>query len=570
MGTRVYKYGLVPIGYQPKETIEELYRANKLWNALVQINRENLAKWDDARCRVSEEYRSKLDELDSIKECITQAYDALRAARQEEGTKDESNPRLKVERAVIERLKADKKVIESDLDRLRKEANKQVDTKTLNDEFRAECNRAKSVWESGVYSVTGDAILDYFKTAKKEAQKKGRKPKIQKFDGTGYYAIRFRRTGAKVDGISVDDLMQGNFESKPRLKVLSTDHSRKKPRIRVSCAMTAGRTKAQHEFDWIYHRPLPPDAQIQNGKILRTRTGDKFRYDLVLTIKVPEPKTLNPSDLKGVIGFRKLNGNLLIGTVKSDNPTEAAQALLAPQSVVSAMEHVQKLQGELDDSAADLGRVLTPKLKEERLAEDHPNFRLWRSIVKLRSNETLSYEKAYKFARMLQRLPDLFSNDINNLVHQWWRGNSRKYREIHNPRKKQLTHSKHYYREIAAAVVAQKKLIVLEDINLNDFAETRDKDTKRSNQARAQRFSADLSEFRDAIKNAVDREGVPYKWVHPAYTSKMCSACGELNRNLKSEKEWTCPMCGVVHDRDENAALNLIKLGKIHLEEVKK
>lgn len=249
-----------------------------------------------------------------------------------------------------------------------------------------------------MYSVTGDAILDCFKTAKKEAQKKGRKPKIHKFDGTGYYAIRFHRTGAKVDGISVDDLMQRNFGSKPRLKVLSTDHSRKKPRIRVSCVMTAGRTKAQriaHEFDWIYHRPLPPDAQIQNGKILRTRTGDKFRYDLVLTIKVPEPKTLNPSDLKGVIvidiGFRKLNGNLLIGTVKSDNPTEAAQALLAPQSVVSAMEHVQKLQGELDDSAADLGRVLTPKLKEEPLAEDHPNYRLWRSIVKLRSNETLSY-----------------------------------------------------------------------------------------------------------------------------------------------------------------------------------
>ena len=234
------------------------------------------------------------------------------------------------------------------------------------------------------------------------------------------------------------------------------------------------------------------------------------------------------------------------------------------------MEHVQKLQGELDDTAADLGRVLTLKLKEEPLAKDHPNYRLWLSIVKLRSNETLSYEKAYNFARMLQRLPDLFSNDINNLVHQWWRGNSRKYREIHNLRKKQLTHRKHYYRETAAALVAQKKLIVLEDINLNDFAETRNKDTKLSNQARAQRFSAALSEFRDAIKNAADREGVPYKWVDPAYTSKMCSACGELNRSLKSEKEWTCPMCGVVHDRDENAALNLIKLGKIHLEEVKK
>lgn len=53
-----------------------------------------------------------------------------------------------------------------------------------------------------------------FQDSQKEAQKKGRKPKIHKFDGTGYYAIRFRRPGAKVDGISVDDLMQGNFESK--------------------------------------------------------------------------------------------------------------------------------------------------------------------------------------------------------------------------------------------------------------------------------------------------------------------------------------------------------------------
>ena len=68
METRVYKYGLVPIGYPPEETIQELYRANKLWNNLVQINRENQAKWDDERCSVSEDYRSKLEELDSINE----------------------------------------------------------------------------------------------------------------------------------------------------------------------------------------------------------------------------------------------------------------------------------------------------------------------------------------------------------------------------------------------------------------------------------------------------------------------------------------------------------------------
>ena len=71
-------------------------------------------------------------------------------------------------------------MIYSDLKRLRKEANKQVDTKTLYDEFRAECNRVKSVGQSGVYSVTGDAIFDYFKTAKKGAEKKGRSPSFIK------------------------------------------------------------------------------------------------------------------------------------------------------------------------------------------------------------------------------------------------------------------------------------------------------------------------------------------------------------------------------------------------------
>ena len=78
-----------------------------------------------------------------------------------------------------------------------------------------------------------------------------------------------------------------------------------------------------------------------------------------------------------------------------------------------------------------------------------------------------------------------------------------------------------------------------------------------------------MSELRDAIKNAADREGVPYIEVNPAYTSKTCSECGALNKELKSEKEWTCKSCGVVHDRDTNAANNLQKMGKQYLDDIK-
>ena len=43
-------------------------------------------------------------------------------------------------------------------------------------------------------------------------------------------------------------------------------------------------------------------------------------------------------------------------------------------------------------------------------------------------------------------------------------------------------------------------------------------------------------------------------------SSKACSACGVVNKDLGRELKWSCPNCGVIHDRNENAARNLQKL----------
>ena len=43
-------------------------------------------------------------------------------------------------------------------------------------------------------------------------------------------------------------------------------------------------------------------------------------------------------------------------------------------------------------------------------------------------------------------------------------------------------------------------------------------------------------------------------------SSKTCPVCGEYNAELGREKYWTCPGCGVIHDRNLNAARNLRKL----------
>jgi putative transposase len=75
------------------------------------------------------------------------------------------------------------------------------------------------------------------------------------------------------------------------------------------------------------------------------------------------------------------------------------------------------------------------------------------------------------------------------------------------------------------------------------------------------RAIADMSffEFRRQLEyKAAMRGGVVVAADRFFASSKMCSACGyKLERIPLSVRQWTCPTCSAVHDRDVNAAINL-------------
>ena len=59
--------------------------------------------------------------------------------------------------------------------------------------------------------------------------------------------------------------------------------------------------------------------------------------------------------------------------------------------------------------------------------------------------------------------------------------------------------------------------------------------------------------------------GIPFAVVDEAYSTQTCSACGSLAGPKGTEglavREWECGDCGVTHDRDINAAVNILQVG---------
>jgi len=71
------------------------------------------------------------------------------------------------------------------------------------------------------------------------------------------------------------------------------------------------------------------------------------------------------------------------------------------------------------------------------------------------------------------------------------------------------------------------------------------------------------SEFMNVLGYVASTKGKIVHLIDRFYpSSKTCSDCGNIYKELKlSEREWACPGCGVIHDRDRNAALNIHREG---------
>ena len=70
-----------------------------------------------------------------------------------------------------------------------------------------------------------------------------------------------------------------------------------------------------------------------------------------------------------------------------------------------------------------------------------------------------------------------------------------------------------------------------------------------------------------------ENAGCRFEIVNERYTTQRCSCCGDITANSPKGRtslgirEWTCASCGTWHDRDINAAKNILAVGLDRLAE---
>ncbi len=67
-------------------------------------------------------------------------------------------------------------------------------------------------------------------------------------------------------------------------------------------------------------------------------------------------------------------------------------------------------------------------------------------------------------------------------------------------------------------------------------------------------------QFRTLLEGKAEKYGHDFRVISRwESTSQKCSCCGFKGGKLDlSVREWECLNCGAKHDRDENAAINII------------
>ena len=117
---------------------------------------------------------------------------------------------------------------------------------------------------------------------------------------------------------------------------------------------------------------------------------------------------------------------------------------------------------------------------------------------------------------------------------------------------KRITDKKQYYlHQVSNYLIDENQVICMENLNVSGML--------RNHKLAESIQEMSFYEFKRMLEYKANWYGRKLVFVDRFYpSSKTCNYCGYVNKKLKlSDRQWVCPDCGEIIERDYNAALNI-------------
>lgn len=276
-----------------------------------------------------------------------------------------------------------------------------------------------------------------------------------------------------------------------------------------------------------YVDPYKIDFSNKKVRLEKIANNQKYNRQVLNWVNMAEKDRI-PTNVKYYNPRVLIEGNRFYIVVSVDDEYKPKKEITTNDNIIGIDINIKSVVTSDNDIYKSI--TVTKKYKKALKKEKRAQKKLSRKYIKTKElNKSLKESKNYKKQRQIK---NKYSRRINNLKES------------------------HIDYIITSLIHKKPKLICIEDLDVNGMKEPKDNKYIRK--------GIQQNPFRKLLKtleNRCNNYGIKITKIDRYYpSSKTCNKCNYKKEDLKlSDRTFICPNCGLVINRDYNAAINIKK-----------